>query len=106
GFRYELWQFPADHVGLGVAATGGAGPEHPIANWLGDARAERDPAHVSYILSTTLMSQPEVGLEADHAYWVSGLVQRDSSKGNGSADVQSDGFGVGDASPTAVERDA
>src|SRR5205814_1043118 len=41
---------------------------------------------------------------ADHAYWLSGLTNRDSSQPLGTIDVFSHGFGNGDPTPSATQH--
>ncbi|HEX9773177.1 MAG TPA: hypothetical protein VGA44_06905, partial [Steroidobacteraceae bacterium] len=72
------------------------------------ARVNRNPPHVTYVLNPAI-NQPEYGLNADHAYWVSGLQLRAQTRDNppntasldtvnlGQIDVFSHGFGVADA---------
>ncbi len=107
GYRYELDTFqPCANPGCSPLF-----PNHlqlavndqfaPAADFLGNARVQRNPAHVTYLLNTA-RNHAELGLLADHAYWVSGV--RLGSTGNaslmgdpeGQIDVVSGGFGVGD----------
>jgi hypothetical protein len=69
----------------------------PAATWLGTARTDLDPAHVSYAVNPT-MDFPDVGTVADHAYWLSALRLRDGSGDAplGSVDARSEGLGEGD----------
>lgn len=70
GNRFSTLTFDGvDHNALAVAALTDA---QPLAEFLGDARVERDPAQVTYVLSPAV-SEPEFGLRADHAYWLSGI---------------------------------
>ena len=96
GYRYEFFSF----LGQGHAFVLG-NEFQPMVDWLGDRRVVRDPAHVTYVLNG-MMDEPEVGLNADHAYWVSELQLRDASVTPpvGTIDVFSHGFGVGDPMPT------
>jgi dienelactone hydrolase len=108
GYRYELDSFaPFNFSILGIPV-----PDHiffalndqyqPAADFLDDAVAKRDPAHVTYAYKRS-MDSPQVGLSGGHAYWVSGVKLR-SAAGDavGTIDVRSHGFGVGDppVSPT------
>jgi hypothetical protein len=93
GLRY-VWDVfvPADHFALATKDQ-----YEPAAAFLGDARVDRDPAHVTYVVNPK-MDFPEVGTVADHAYWLSGMRVRDPSGDapRGLIDVVSEGFGVGD----------
>lgn len=73
----------------------------PAVDFLGAARVERNPAHISYVLMPEI-DNPEVDLVADKAYWLSGLSLRDAAAGTGSIDVRSEGFGSAAAEPLAV----
>lgn len=70
----------------------------PAAEFLGDARVERNPHHVNYVVNPA-MDFPAVGLKGDHAYWLSEMEVRNSAEngGRGSVDAVSHGFGRGDA---------
>jgi hypothetical protein len=97
GYRYEFDSFaPADHLTLAINDQ-----YQPAADFLGTTQVNRNPAHVTYVVNPT-MDFPEMGGPANHAYWVSGLKLRDPSGSapNGTIDVRSEGFGVGD--PTAL----
>jgi pimeloyl-ACP methyl ester carboxylesterase len=66
------------------------------AAFLGDHRADRSPAHVTYVVDPTEDSKDAQAV-GDHAYWVSGLRLRDpKAEGRGTIDARSAGFGVGD----------
>ena len=96
GLRYVFDVFvPADHFALATKDQ-----YEPAAEFLGDHRVDRDPAHVSYVVNPR-MDFPEVGTVADHAYWLSGLRVRDASGDapRGYVDVVSEGFGVIDPEP-------
>ena len=96
GYRYIFDVFvPADHFALATKDQ-----YAPAAEFLGDARVDRDPAHVTYVVNPK-MDFGEVGTVADHAYWLSGLRLRDSSGDAPRAfvDVASEGFGVADPEP-------
>ena len=107
GYRYEIDEFrPCAHPQCSPLF-----PNHlqlavndqyqPAADFLGDARVERNPAHVTYVVEDD-RNHPELGLVGDHAYWVSGLARRDANAGGGQIDARSHGFGTSDppASPT------
>jgi len=115
GYRYELDSYQPcanplcsplfpNHLQLAV------NDEYtPAADFLGNARVERDPAHVTYVVDDA-RNHPELGLVGDHAYWVSGLKLRDPSKTGplgdpeGQIDVVSKGFGVGDPPVSATTQ--
>jgi pimeloyl-ACP methyl ester carboxylesterase len=73
----------------------------PAAAFLGSARVNYNPAHVTYVVDGN-RNYPQYGMNGDHAYWVSGLTLRSqshtSSNGDpiGSFDAVSHGFGFGD----------
>jgi hypothetical protein len=99
GLRYEFWAFaPGEHLTLAINDQ-----FQPAADWLGTGQVGRNPAHVTYVLNPK-MTFPAIGLEADHAYWLSGLTLRDAGGGNplGTIDVRSEGFGTGDPTPTST----
>ncbi|MFN2466193.1 MAG: hypothetical protein ABR598_08025 [Candidatus Dormibacteria bacterium] len=99
GLRYEFWAFsPGDHLTLAINDQ-----YQPAADWLGQGAVDRNPAHVTYV-SNPKMAFPALGLEADHAYWVSGVTLQDASGPNplGTVDVRSEGFGVGDPTPNGT----
>ncbi len=76
----------------------------PGAAFLGDARVDRNPARVTYVVDPTEDSSDAVG---DHAYWLSGLKVRDRAKSpRGTLDVRSEGFGVVDDPPKPVTNGA
>ncbi|MFG1706948.1 prolyl oligopeptidase family serine peptidase [Nonomuraea sp. M3C6] len=100
GYRYEFFSFPVGHAfPLGNEFQ-------PMVDWMGTRQVVRDPAHVTYVMNG-MMHEPGVGLNADHAYWLSGLKLRDAAAGppTGTVDVFSHGFGRGDpaATPTHTE---
>ena len=64
----------------------------PGAAWLGTARVDRDPAHVTFVVDPTEDSRA-AGMVSDHAYWLSGLSPR--GKGDATVDVLSKAFGQG-----------
>lgn len=107
GYRYELDAFqPCANAGCSPLF-----PNHlqlavndqfaPAADFLGDARVDRNPAHVTYLLNTA-RNHSELSLVADHAYWVSGVKLGPTGKASlmgdpeGQIDVISLGFGTGD----------
>ncbi|MDQ3741292.1 MAG: prolyl oligopeptidase family serine peptidase, partial [Actinomycetota bacterium] len=88
GYRYVFDVFaPADHFALATKDQ-----YEPAAEFLGDARVDRDPAHVTYVVNPK-MDFPEAGTVADHAYWLSDLRVRDAGGDapRGLIDVVSEG---------------
>ena len=98
GYRYEQDVFSADHLALAIRDEWGRGRD-----FLGDARIDHDPAHVTYGLLPA-SDNPDLGLVADHAYWIAGVTVRDGvdTAGTGVVDAVSDAFKQGE--PT-VARD-
>jgi len=99
GYRYRIYSFPVGHAfPLGNEFT-------PMADWMDSQQVLRDPPRVTYVMNAE-MHEPDVGLDADHAYWVSGVRVRDTtlSPPVGSIDVFSHGFGIGDPEPTETEH--
>jgi hypothetical protein len=94
GYRYELDIFSGEHLTLAIHDQ-----YAPAAEFLGTAKVDRNPAHVTYVADPSL-DHADLGFVADHAYWISGV--RPRSSGQGTADAFSHGFGTGDptASPT------
>jgi hypothetical protein len=91
--RFETW----DHL------TPSTNDEYgPGADFLGEARVERNPPRVTYVLAPA-EDELRVDVIADRAYWLSGLRVRDESAGSGFIDVRSDGFGL--AEPEALPVD-
>ena len=81
----------------------------PAAAFLGSARVDDDPPHVTYVVDGG-RNVPKYGLVGDHAYWLSGLTIRDpaakSASGaadEASVDAVSHGFGVGDPVASALK---
>jgi len=94
GLRYEFDVFTfADHFALAVNDQ-----YAPAAEFLGDRRVVRNPAHVTYVRNQA-MDSPELGFKADHAYWLSGIRVRDEGAGDGlgRVDAISRAFGRGDS---------
>ncbi len=106
GYRYELDIFaPADHLTLSINDQ-----YAPATAFLGTTPVDRDPSHVTYVVDPAL-DYPSLGFVADHAYYLSGLRLRSSTPpltGNaeGTIDVFSHGFGVGDPAPAATQHGA
>jgi pimeloyl-ACP methyl ester carboxylesterase len=90
GIRFQENLFlTADHLTLA-----GNDEYGPGADWLGTARVDRSPAHISYVVDPTEDSALARTV-ADHAYWIAGLQPR--STGDATVDAVSQAFGVGDA---------
>jgi hypothetical protein len=102
GLRFDSWFFPgSDHLTLATNDEYG-----PAATFLGDARVDRDPAHVTFVVDPTEDSVSAQAV-ADHAYWVSGLAVRTASAApTGTFDARSEGFGVGDPPVLGVQPGA
>jgi hypothetical protein len=77
----------ADHLTLAANDS-----YEPGAQWLGTARVDRDPAHVTFVVDPTEDSAA-AGMVSNHAYWLSGLTPR--GKGDATVDVLSKAFGQG-----------
>lgn len=100
GYRYVFDAFTGEHLTLAFNDEYG-----PAAQFLGDARVDRDPARVTYVANPA-MDFAARGVVADHAYWVSGVRVREpvADAPFGTVDVRSHGFGVGDPAPRLTER--
>jgi hypothetical protein len=101
-YRYEFWAFaPAEHLTLAAFDQ-----YEPSAAFLGDARVDRNPAHVTYVRNDT-MDFPDDATKADHAYWLSNIaVSNRESSPFGTIDVRSEGFGVSDPAAGETQNDA
>ena len=102
GLRFVEDLFPAaDHLTLATNDEYGKG-----ADWLGDHRVDRSPAHVTYVVDPTEDSG-EASVVGNHAYWASRLAVRDPKKSPvGTLDARSEAFGAGDGKVDAVEQGA
>ncbi len=107
GYRYELDAFQPcanprcsalfpNHLQLAVNDQ-----YAPAAGFLGTARVERNPAHVTYVLFPE-RNHPELKTVADHAYWISGL-KLAGGAAQGRIDAVSHGFGTGDPDVSLTE---
>jgi hypothetical protein len=47
-----------------------------------------------------------LGFVADHAYWLSGITERNTGQATGTIDMFSHGFGTGDPTPSATQHGA
>jgi hypothetical protein len=103
GYRYEFDQFLAgDHLTLAINDEYG-----PAAAFLGTDTVAPNPPHVSYAYNPT-MDFPADGTTAGHAYWVYGISLREAggSAPLGTVDVRSEGFGMGDPTPSETQHGA
>jgi predicted esterase len=103
GYRYEFDEFHAgDHLSLAINDE-----FQPAAEFLGTETVNRNPPHVTYTYNPT-MDFASDGTTAGHAYWVYGVTLRDASGETplGTIDVRSEGFGVGDPTPSATQHGA
>jgi hypothetical protein len=102
GYRYEFFSF----LGQGHAWLNG-NEFQPMVDWMGTRHVVVDPPHVTYVLNG-MANEPAFGLNADHAYWVSGLKLRNAtvSPPIGVIDVFSHGFGLGDAPATPTHYES
>jgi hypothetical protein len=92
GLRFEEDVFTsADHLTLATNDEYGPG-----AAFLGTQPVDRNPFHVTYVVDATENSRA-AGAVADHAYWLSGLAERDTkSAARGTIDAVSRAFGRAD----------
>ncbi|MGI5132362.1 hypothetical protein ACQEVB_36540 [Pseudonocardia sp. CA-107938] len=70
--------------------------------WFGDGPRAVDPPHVTFVRNP-LMDDPQSGLVADRAYWLSGIDTRGAELG--AIDVVSKGLGLADAPVPAAQRE-
>jgi LPXTG-motif cell wall-anchored protein len=77
----------------------------PGADYLGEVRADRSPARISYVVDPR-EDNAAAGVVADHAYWLSGLRVRDAAAGTGTVEVLSEAFGQGVPEVLPVEPGA
>jgi len=97
-YRYEKDTFPGyDHFAFATFDN----YTWPT-QFLDNATVDSDPAHVTYVVNPT-MDFGDVGVTADHAYWLSGLTVRDPSQIRGTVDVRSEGFCQGDPPASATQ---
>ena len=75
GYRYELDVYTAEHLTLAIHDQ-----YAPAAEFLGTAKVNRNPAHVTYVVNPSL-DQPDLGYVADHAYWLSNISTRGAGQG-------------------------
>jgi hypothetical protein len=95
GYRYELDIFTAEHLTLAIHDQ-----YAPAAEFLGTAKVDRNPPHVTYVVDPSL-DHADLGFVADHAYWLSGA--RTRGAGQGTVDAFSHGAGTGDPLASATQ---
>ncbi len=89
GYRYDVLRFETwDHLSPSTNDFYPFGEE-----FLGGARVERNPAHITYVLAPA-EDEARVDVIADKAYWLSGLRLRDPAAGLGSIDARTEGLGL------------
>ncbi len=78
----------------------------PGVQFLGEARVERNPAHVSYVMNTG-EDFARSNVIANKAYWLSDITLQDAALAQGSIDVISGGYGLADpvVMPTVQSND-
>ena len=95
GYRYRFESYaPAEHLTFSFNDA-----YAPAVEFLGDEPVLRNPAEIDYVLNP-LMDFPDVGIVADHVYWLSEL--RTRGEGTGFIQARSSGFGIHqpEANPT------
>jgi Prolyl oligopeptidase family len=97
GYRYDWREFGGNHVHFFEGLD-----YRPVAEHLSAHRVNRNPSRVTYRLNASA-DQPHLGLNADHAYWVSDIRLRDGESTLGTIDVFSHGFGLSD--PPVLDRE-
>ncbi len=96
GLRFRAFLFPVgDHLSLATNDEYG-----PAADFLGTARVDRNPPHVTYVVEPQYDSERALA-KADHAYWLSDMKVAGSAA-TATVDARSEAFGVGDPKPTGV----
>ena len=99
-FIHDLF-LTADHLTLATNDEYGA-----AAEFLGEHRANRAPAHVTYVVDPA-EDNGAGAVVGDHAYWLDGLRVRDSKASpRGTIDARSAGFGSGDPAVLPVQSSA
>ena len=98
GLRFEEDIFPsADHLTLAT------NDEYaPGAAFLGTNRVELNPFHVTYVVKPT--EDSALGGTADHAYWLSGVSERDPSLPTATIDARSEAFGQADPAVLGLQE--
>jgi hypothetical protein len=117
GYRYELDVYVPCPATEAPQKCSPVFPDHlelavndwyaPAAAFLGTAKVDPNPAHVTYVLDAA-RDRPALGIVASHAYWISGLTLRSKSHTGqngdpeGEIDARSHGFAVGDPRASAL----
>src|SRR4051812_19964826 len=97
--RYDHWALaPAGHITIGNNDEFA-----PAAAFLGSFTVDRNPAHVTYLFDPS--ADPKALSATDHAYWLSGLTQRDKSS-SATIDARSHASGAGDPPAEPVKAGA
>ncbi|MBV9311322.1 MAG: hypothetical protein JOZ73_10845, partial [Solirubrobacterales bacterium] len=121
GYRYELDTFVPCALTSHPEKCSPLFPDHlelaindqyaPAAAFLDDARVNLSPAHVTYVVDAA-RNRPDIGLGADHAYWLYHLKLRNPSQHGASGDPEgkvdafSHGIGRGDPHPGGTQTGA
>src|SRR4051812_37744573 len=95
GYRYELDIYSGEHLTLPIHDQYAA-----AAGFLGTAKVDRKPAHVTYVADPSL-DHANLSFVADHAYWLSDVKAR--TAGQGTVDAFSHGFAAGDPLASATQ---
>lgn len=110
GYRYEFWSFPNMRHQFNMQACNGISPKPCAYSFLSDfletiapLKPAKNPAHVT-LVSSDALNQPEFGIEANHAYWISGMTIRDPAKYYGKVDAITHGLGEGDPTPNPTQK--
>lgn len=86
GYRQDHWWFNGTHEEFRYWV------KDAYARLSREARTDRNPRHVTYVLNGGFHEVPALGLHADHAYWISGLALRDPARQIGTLDAVSHGI--------------
>jgi hypothetical protein len=101
GLRFTEFLFPAaDHLTLATNDEYG-----PAAAFLSTGIVNLNPEHVTYVIDPS-QDNAAATVVADHAYWVSGVTERNSSQPTAKVDIISEAFGSGDPTPSGVAQGA
>ena len=96
GYRYELDIYSGEHLTLAIHDQ-----YAPAAEFLGTAKVDRNPPHVTYVVDPSL-DHADLGFVADHAYWLSGARTRGAGPGHASTRSRTR-FGTGDPPASATQ---
>jgi hypothetical protein len=105
GYRYLTHKYPGNHQGAYYNGWVQLPVIDVASDWLAQAVVNRNPAHVSYSMNAE-MSQPDVGLNNNRAFWVSDIKVRNGQAFPpvGTIDVFSFGFGRTDPTVLATQH--